>query len=346
MRSSFVLSRPYASEAAVGSLMIRLTSRPESLPASRVAWRWASLKYAGTVITASVTVSPRYDSASDLSFCRIIALISGGLYCLPPASTQASPLAARTTLKGTRRRARSTSGSSYLRPIKRLIEKTVFSAFVMACRLATSPTSRSPLLVKATTDGVVRAPSAFGMTTGSPPSITATQLLVVPRSMPMTLPTLGASSTYIPFHGANWMVFKNTVLRIRLWLRPRWRGSTPCRRLSPAGIALLLRECRRFWFWRRNRSIRRHRRSRLRRSAARPRELHARRTQHQPVKLVSLLHDGGHAAGGTPSGLHLPARFMLRRVQRPAGLRPDGPHRVVLPRRPQPHNDARRPDPH
>ena len=41
---------------------------------------------------------------------------------------------------------------------------------------------------KATIDGVVRDPSLFGITTTSPPSITATQLFVVPRSMPMTLP--------------------------------------------------------------------------------------------------------------------------------------------------------------
>mgnify|MGYP002508163163 CR=1 FL=1 len=33
--------------------------RPAILPASLVAWRWASLKYAGTVITASDTFSPR-----------------------------------------------------------------------------------------------------------------------------------------------------------------------------------------------------------------------------------------------------------------------------------------------
>ena len=52
------------------------------------------------------------------------------------------------------------------------------------CDLATR---RSPVLVKPTTDGVVRAPSAFAMTTGSPPSITATQLLVVPKSIPMIL---------------------------------------------------------------------------------------------------------------------------------------------------------------
>ncbi len=50
---------PKASAAAVGSLMMRLTSKPAMRPASLVAWRWASLKYAGTVMTASVTGSPR-----------------------------------------------------------------------------------------------------------------------------------------------------------------------------------------------------------------------------------------------------------------------------------------------
>src|SRR6478672_609364 len=77
--------------------------------------------------------------------------------------------------------------------MKRLIEKTVFSELVIAWRLATSPTSRSPLLVKATMEGVVRLPSALGMTTGSPPSMTATQLFVVPRSMPITFATVQAS---------------------------------------------------------------------------------------------------------------------------------------------------------
>ena len=45
--------------------------------------------------------------------------------------------------------------------MKRLIEKTVFSGFVTACRLATWPTSRSPFLEKATTEGVVRLPSGL-----------------------------------------------------------------------------------------------------------------------------------------------------------------------------------------
>ena len=69
--------------------------------------------------------------------------------------------------------------------MKRLIEKMVFFGLVTACRFATWPTRRSPSLVKATTDGVVRPPSALGITTGSPPSMTETTELVVPRSMPM-----------------------------------------------------------------------------------------------------------------------------------------------------------------
>src|SRR5688572_3928741 len=63
----------------------------------------------------------------------------------------------------------------------------VLSPLVTAWRLAGWPIRRSPSLVKATIDGVVRAPSAFSMTLGLPPSITATQLLVVPRSIPITL---------------------------------------------------------------------------------------------------------------------------------------------------------------
>src|SRR6266571_91880 len=73
------------------------------------------------------------------------------------------------------------------RPMNRLIEYTVFSGFVTAWRLATWPTSRSPVLVMATTDGVVRAPSWLGITTGSPPCITATTELVVPKSIPIIL---------------------------------------------------------------------------------------------------------------------------------------------------------------
>ena len=71
--------------------------------------------------------------------------------------------------------------------MNRLMEKTVFSGFVTAWRFATCPTSRSPDFVKATTDGVMRPPSGLVITTGSPPSMTATTELVVPRSIPMIL---------------------------------------------------------------------------------------------------------------------------------------------------------------
>src|SRR5205807_10156321 len=62
-----------------------------------------------------------------------------------------------------------------------------FSGLVTAWRFAAWPTRRSPDSVNATIDGVVRAPPAFSMTLALLPSITATQELVVPRSMPITL---------------------------------------------------------------------------------------------------------------------------------------------------------------
>jgi hypothetical protein len=55
----------------------------------------------------------------------------------------------------------------------------------MACLLAAAPTNLYPSLVKATTDGVVLAPSEFSMTLGVDPSIKATQELVVPKSIPI-----------------------------------------------------------------------------------------------------------------------------------------------------------------
>src|SRR6201988_3070211 len=64
--------------------------------------------------------------------------------------------------------------------------KKVRSGLVTAWRLAGWPTRRSPSSVKATIEGVVRMPSAFSITLGFLPSMTATHELVVPRSMPMT----------------------------------------------------------------------------------------------------------------------------------------------------------------
>src|SRR5262249_2210702 len=72
-------------------------------------------------------------------------------------------------------------------PMWRLTERMVRSGLVIAWRLATSPTSTSPVLEKATMYGVVREPSEFGMTTGSPASKTDTTELVVPRSIPTAL---------------------------------------------------------------------------------------------------------------------------------------------------------------
>src|SRR5436190_765411 len=60
---------------------------------------------------------------------------------------------------------------------------------VTACRLAGSPTRRSPLSVKATTLGVNRCPSWLWITFASLPSMTATTELVVPRSMPIIFST-------------------------------------------------------------------------------------------------------------------------------------------------------------
>ena len=67
-----------------------------------------------------------------------MALICWGVYSLPPRVTFS------------------------LVPILRLMDETVFSGLVMAWRFATWPTRRSPVLVKPTTDGVVRAPFGVG----------------------------------------------------------------------------------------------------------------------------------------------------------------------------------------
>ena len=52
------------------------------------------------------------------------------------------------------------------------------------CLLAGVPTTLCPSSVKATMEGVVLKPSAFSITLGVLPSITATQELVVPKSIP------------------------------------------------------------------------------------------------------------------------------------------------------------------
>ena len=68
--------------------------------------------------------------------------------------------------------------------MKRFTEKMVFVGFVTDCLFAASPITHSPLWVKATILGVVRAPSEFSRTTALPPFMTDMQEFVVPRSMP------------------------------------------------------------------------------------------------------------------------------------------------------------------
>ena len=46
------------------------------------------------------------------------------------------------------------------------------------------------VILNDTTEGVVLLPSLLAITTGSPPSITATHELVVPKSIPITFPMI------------------------------------------------------------------------------------------------------------------------------------------------------------
>src|SRR5882757_11068946 len=79
-------------------------------------------------------------------------------------------------------------GSFALRPISRFAPNTVRCGLVTIWRLLAAPTTTSPSAFHDTIDGVVRPPSWLWITVGSPPSSTATQLFVVPRSIPMTRP--------------------------------------------------------------------------------------------------------------------------------------------------------------
>src|SRR5690348_1772784 len=82
--------------------------------------------------------------------------------------------------------------------MNRLAEEIVPFGFRIACRRASWPTRRSPVSVKATTEGVVRDPSALGITVGFPASVAAITELVVPKS----IPTATAMATSWPFLAA------------------------------------------------------------------------------------------------------------------------------------------------
>src|SRR5688572_30536202 len=109
----------------------------------------------------------------------------------------------------------------------------VRSGFVIACRLATSPTRISPDLEKATTEGVVRAPSALGMTVGSPPSRTATTELVVPRSIPTAFAICFLLVSYLSvFQCANLSAILSTLDLRDLF--PRGLGRKGSDRVQPS----------------------------------------------------------------------------------------------------------------
>src|SRR5581483_1046925 len=139
---------------------MRSTVKPASSPAALVALRCASLKYAGTVITARVTSRSSARSASAFSFFKISAEICSG---------ENSPARVRTFSRV---------------PIRRLIDAIVFCGSSARIRLGARPTIASPFAGKCTTDGVSRSPSASASKSGKPASIAPMSEFVVPRSMP------------------------------------------------------------------------------------------------------------------------------------------------------------------
>ncbi len=70
-------------------------------------------------------------------------------------------------------------------PILRLIERMVRSGASTNWFRAARPTSRRPCGSRPTTEGKIGSPSSSASTTGRPSRMTATSLLVVPRSIPM-----------------------------------------------------------------------------------------------------------------------------------------------------------------
>src|SRR2546430_1268345 len=138
--------------------------------------------------------------------------------------------------------------------MNRLIEKTVFSGLVIACRLATCPTRISPSFVNPTTDGVSRLPSWFAMTVGLPPSTTETTEFVVPRSIPMTFaislrsrsPSRGAGTSFEVRRGPRWPLRSSPWLEdvdldfLRLELfglrQPDLQDAVPVGRLHTVGL--------------------------------------------------------------------------------------------------------------
>mmetsp|Transcript_26766 Transcript_26766/g.59096 ORF Transcript_26766/g.59096 Transcript_26766/m.59096 type:complete len:287 (+) Transcript_26766:1308-2168(+) len=221
-------SRPYARAAAVGSLMIRSTSSPAISPALRVACRWASLKYAGTVTTALVTGCPSLASATFFMCVSTIALTCSGvnLRSLPPANTSMTtvPLSPSVILKGNILASSLTAVSDHLWPMMRFTSNSVVVGFLGAANFAAWPTTRCPSSENPTYDGVVELPSLSSIISTPSGLNTETQLYVVPRSIPIT--TSGAAPLLeglsLPFlslslllsFGSGFGSFGSTILRV------------------------------------------------------------------------------------------------------------------------------------
>ena len=106
-----------------------------------------------------------------------------------------------------------TSGSSNRLPIRRFVAWKVFAGFVTAWRFAGIPTSLSLSFVKATTLGVVLAPSAFSNTLAVFPSMMATHEFVVPRSIPMTWPLTLSDLETDPYTELHIMIYDILTLK-------------------------------------------------------------------------------------------------------------------------------------
>ena len=203
--SSPSTSTPYASAAAMGSRSSFTVVKPARCPARTVASHWLSSKYAGTVITAfSIGSPPSRAEASARHRATMKALISSGLTFLPSAGHRTAtnpapfrdgpkpwrPIASASastvaqTSYGTRRASSATFLSLKRLPMKRFTEWNVFLGSLVRRFAATCPTATEPSAAKCTTLGIVRRPFSSGTSTGRPSITTATQLLVVPRSMP------------------------------------------------------------------------------------------------------------------------------------------------------------------
>src|SRR5437868_685565 len=72
-------------------------------------------------------------------------------------------------------------------------------------------------------DGVVLAPSLFSKTTGSPPSITAMQELVVPKSIPKTLAICVQSSETL---SSDCSIYSKRIVNSFLIRDYQWNGNS------------------------------------------------------------------------------------------------------------------------